>query len=225
MEKLDLLIDTLKSEGITLPENAIARFGLYLQMLLSWNQKINLISPGDSERIITRHFLESIGISRAIDFQKNDTVLDLGTGAGFPGLPLKMARPDLNMILVESIGKKVFFLEQVLEALHMDGVQVLRGRMEKLAAGLEPVHYIVSRAVSNLTTLMEWCKDCMAPGMGCLIVLKGEEVFREMDELKKSRYSRYAGRMEVRPYRPFRLKLRSKPSYLAIVEAAPRPAR
>jgi 16S rRNA (guanine527-N7)-methyltransferase len=220
MEGLDLLIDTLRAEGILLPDDAIVRFGQYLQLLRDWNQKINLISPGDAERIITRHFLESMDLCRELDFPEKDSVLDLGTGAGFPGLPIKIFRPDLNMILVESIGKKVLFLQQVVRVLQMDGVRILHGRMENMAAGVDPVHHIVSRAVSDLTTLMGWCMDGMAAGTGRLIVLKGEEVFKEIEDLKNSKAGRLISRLEVRPYKPFRLALRSKPSYLAVIQRA-----
>jgi len=220
VENLELMVDILKSEGILLPRKAIGQFSLYHQLLQSWNQKINLISPGDAERIITRHFLESMGISRVLDFPESDSVLDLGSGAGFPGLPIKIIRPDIRMILVESIRKKVLFLEHVVGALQLDGVRIMHGRMEKMAAGLEPVHHIVCRAVSDLSTLMEWCGDCLAPGIGRLIVLKGEEVFNETEDLKKRRPGRLVGHVEVRPYQPFHLELRPKPTYLAVIQRA-----
>jgi 16S rRNA (guanine527-N7)-methyltransferase len=182
VEPIEWIQAASEKAGIALPAGAMDRFVRYRDLLLEWNQKINLISRSDEERIVRRHFLGSIGLLTVLRLDEGARVLDLGTGAGFPGLPLKIMRPDLQLILVESVKKKTLFLEAAVAGMELRGVTIKPDRVESLAGKMAPVPWVLSRAVSDMSTLLQWSRPVLAKG-GTLAVIKGKNAEKETAEL------------------------------------------
>jgi len=154
----------------------------YIALLLDWNQRINLISPNDEERIAERHILESLAVLSAWPFPQNAAVLDLGSGGGFPGIPLKILRPDLAMTLLESRQKKTLFLNAAVHELKLSNCRVVNARAEELTK--ERFSIVLARAVADLKTLWEWSRPLLVEG-GVLLAMKGGELDNELQTLKK----------------------------------------
>ncbi len=154
----------------------------YIRLLLEWNQRINLISPNDEDRIAERHILESLAVLSVWDFPNESTVLDLGSGGGFPGIPLKIIRPDLAMTLLESRQKKTLFLNTAVRELKLENCRVVNARAEELSG--EKYSIVIARAVADLKTLWEWSWPLLISG-GVLLAMKGGELDDELQALKK----------------------------------------
>jgi 16S rRNA (guanine527-N7)-methyltransferase len=156
----------------------------YTRLLLEWNQRINLISPNDEGRIAERHILESLAACAVWDFPQESPVLDLGSGGGFPGIPLKIMRPDMAMTLLESRQKKALFLNTVVRELQLENCRVVNARAEELtqAAG-EKFSIVIARAVADLKTLWKWSKPLLVDG-GVLLAMKGGSLDEELPALK-----------------------------------------
>jgi 16S rRNA (guanine527-N7)-methyltransferase len=203
VEPIEWISEALKKKGISFSAEALDRFRLYQTLIMEWNQKINLISKADLSRIVTRHFLESIGLFTVFQFPPKHRILDLGSGAGFPGLPLKIVQPDLEMVLVEATQKKVNFLEHVIKTLHLEGVEVASGRIETVFKKIRPVDAIVSRAVADLAALVRWSLLCIKQDGGKLIVIKGRGTDREIRQLQNRNFQQKASVCTVVPFNPF----------------------
>jgi 16S rRNA (guanine527-N7)-methyltransferase len=130
----------------------------YIGILLAWNEKINLTAIRDPLEILYRHFCESMYAAQAIPLERG-RLADVGSGAGFPGLPLKIIRPDLRVFVVESNIKKVAFLAEVTRELGLRDVQVLARRYEELGEELAPLDYVCSRALGEFPAFLEWAKS------------------------------------------------------------------
>ncbi|MDM7996223.1 MAG: 16S rRNA (guanine(527)-N(7))-methyltransferase RsmG [Acidobacteriota bacterium] len=201
METIDWIRQATERAGIPLAADAMDRFEKYRALLLEWNQKINLISRSDEERIVSRHFLGSIGLLSCIRMQDGTRVLDLGSGAGFPGLPLKIMRPDLDMVLVEATRKKTVFLGNVIQSLGLSGITVVADRIENSAGDIRRVSWVVSRAVSDMSTLFRWSRPVLSNG-GILAVIKGGTAEKETNELIRRKTVRPSACSRI-PYNPF----------------------
>lgn len=160
------IYDTSKFEndlhhfGIWLTDRQKEQFLLYYQMLVEWNQVMNLTAITEYEDVMKKHFTDSLSLVKACDLTKEMSVMDVGTGAGFPGLVLKIAFPDLKVTLLDSLKKRIQFLNAVAEALDLTGTEMIHGRAEDLARTegyRENYDLCVSRAVANLSTLSEYC--------------------------------------------------------------------
>lgn len=182
------LFELQNSGQLPFPEPApeqVAQLQNYIALLLEWNQRINLISPNDEERIAERHILESLAVFSAWSFPQNASVLDLGSGAGFPGIPLKIMRPDLAMTLLESRQKKTLFLNAVVRELKIENCRVINARAEELAiTSSERFSHVIARAVADLKTLWEWGQPLLAD-LGVLLAMKGGEIDEELQALRK----------------------------------------
>ena len=171
--------------NLTLSEAQLKAFELYSRELITWNQKVNLTRIVEPEEIAVKHFLDSLSLAQALsDFPPDISLIDVGTGAGFPGLPLKIAWPDIRLTLLESTGKKTAFLQHVVDALNLNGVTVLTARSEK--AGRQPEHreqydVAVARAVSELRVLAEYTLPLVKVG-GLVIAQKGQEPVAEVEQ-------------------------------------------
>jgi len=179
----------LQNSGrLPFPEPAskqIEQLQKYLALLLDWNQRINLISPNDEGRIAERHILESLAVLSTWTFPQNASVLDLGSGGGFPGVPLKIMRPDLAMTLLESRQKKTLFLNAAVQELKLSSCRVVNARAEELAkTSGEKFSLVIARAVADLKTLWEWSRPLLVSG-GALLAMKGGELNDELQILKK----------------------------------------
>ena len=166
-------------------ENEIEKFYQYMKLLLEWNEKINLTAITDEEEIIKKHFIDSLTISKLI---KEDTsVVDVGTGAGFPGMPLAITK-KVNVTLVDSLNKRINFLNIVKDSIKLENVNTVHSRAEEVGENekyREKFDYVTSRAVANLSVLSEYVLPLVKIGGKC-ICMKGSNVEEEVEESKKA---------------------------------------
>lgn len=171
----------LKKMGVTLSECQIEQFLQYYEMLAEWNEVMNLTAITEYDDVMKKHFVDSVSLIKAYDVSKESTVIDVGTGAGFPGLALKIAFPELKITLLDSLNKRIQFLNEVIEQLRLSGVETVHGRAEDFAKPgklRESFDLCVSRAVANLSTLSEYCLPFVKVG-GQFISYKSEKVTEE----------------------------------------------
>jgi len=165
-----------------LSDSQIGQFVTYAELLVEWNQKFNLTRLTAPEQIADGHFLDSLAMLQAVKMRQGGHVIDVGTGAGFPGIALKIARPDLMITLLDSTKKKLSFCDEVITRLGLDGIRTLHGRAEEVAR--EPQHngsyeFVTARAVAPLDRLLGWCAPFVNVG-GLIIAFKGSSVNEEM---------------------------------------------
>ena len=218
MEHIGLLRTALIDEGMSVSPGVIRDFSTYQDILLKWNKKINLISRKDEARIVTRHFLQSLGLVKMVSFPRKARIMDLGSGAGFPGIPVKLVRPDLSIVLVESKRKKVLFLRHVVEAIHLKNVEIVQGRIEDLEEEDHTIDFIVSRAVTDLVTLAKWSKNLLKPRQGKLIVIKGSHIEAELKQLENEAPGLGIKAIDCFQYNPFPSVTRFKQGIVVSVE-------
>ena len=220
MEQIELLVKALEETGNCVHPRMMALFSEYLHLLLVWNQRVNLISRRDEARIVTRHFLESVGLLRAVTFAHGACVMDLGSGAGFPGIPMKLVRPDLRFVLVESKRKKVLFLRRVVETLGLEGIDVVQARVEEVGDRIELFDFVVSRSVTDLVTLSAWALPCLKPSGGQLVVIKGPNVEAELGLLERKISDLGIRGWRREKYNPFPSVFELRESYVVVIEKA-----
>lgn len=178
-------ISQLELLHIQLDKNQLEQFHHYYELLIEWNKVMNLTGITDYEEVNEKHFIDSLSIVKALDLSDIKSLIDIGTGAGFPGVPLKIAFPHLKVVLLDSLQKRVGFLNKVIEELAFDNTMTLHGRAEDYAKDLkyrEQFDLCVSRAVSNLSVLSEYCIPYVKIG-GLFISYKSGNID---DELKQS---------------------------------------
>lgn len=151
-----------------------------------WNQKINVVSRKDIEELYIRHVLHSLGIAKIIDFKDNSSVLDVGTGGGFPGIPLAILFPNVNYTLVDSIGKKIKVVNEVVEGLSLNNVKTINARVEEIPGQFD---FIVSRAVAAMPTFVHWVKgkikkESIHDKRNGILYLKGGDLKEELKEYR-----------------------------------------
>jgi len=160
----------------------------YADMLVEWNRRVHLISRADEQRVWTHHLLPSLIVLKLTELPAGGSLLDLGSGGGLPGLPLKMARPDLSVVLVESVRKKALFLKRVVEELGLTGIAVINERLEpgrEARWGLgEKIDVVTARAVAEVNVLWELSVRLLRPG-GALITWKGDQEENEFRQFQK----------------------------------------
>jgi len=176
-----LLQETYNLLGIVLTSRQIAALERYQEELTDWNDRYNLTAIHDPEKVGIKHFLDSMTCSLVMRGSRMERVIDIGTGAGFPGLPLKILYPNIQLTLVDSVGKKAAFCEHISRTLNLDGVTVLNARAEDL--GHLPEHreqydWAVGRAVAVLPVLAEYLLPLVSVG-GRMLALKGETALAE----------------------------------------------
>jgi len=185
-DEIKLLGDKALDYGIELSWQQLELFHVYLEELWDWNQRINLTGLSTREKIVIELFLDSL--IPAPFLPKKGRMLDVGSGAGIPGLPLKIYTPQLKTHLLEANSKKVNFLKQVIRLLRLNEIEVIKGRIEKDGSGLHPAgyHVITARALAGLSQTIAWCAPFLAPG-GLLVSFLGGRV---EEELRKSGHIR-----------------------------------
>lgn len=186
--QLEKFYKGLEQLGITCSENQMGQFITYYRMLVEKNKVMNLTSITEWEDAVHKHFIDSLSLTKCIDLNQNIDVLDLGTGAGFPGIPLKIVFPELNFVLMDSLNKRILFIKEVLEELHLTGITAIHGRAEELAVKpeyREKFDLCVSRAVANLSSLSEYCLPFVKVG-GNFIPYKSGEIEEEAMQAQKA---------------------------------------
>lgn len=171
--------------GISLTEQQCQEFQKYYEYLIEKNKVMNLTGITEKEEVIDKHFIDSLGLAVKMDLTKPLTVLDLGTGAGFPGIPLKIAFPNLTITLLDSLNKRIKFLDEVIDLLGLTGIETIHGRAEDYAKPgklREQFDLCVSRAVANLSSLSEYCIPYVKEG-GYFVPYKSGNID---EELKKA---------------------------------------
>lgn len=174
--------------GIELSEEQLNQFIIYYEMLIEKNKVMNLTAITEYEEVIEKHFLDSLSLIKAVDLNKEATVLDLGTGAGFPGIPLKIAFPNLKILLMDSLNKRIHFLKEVIDELKLTDIDAVHGRAEEMARKKEyreNFDFCVSRAVANLASLSEYCIPFVKNG-GAFISYKSGDIEEELQQSKKA---------------------------------------
>ena len=174
--------------GISLTDEQIRQFLRYYELLIEWNEKINLTAITEYQDVMKKHFIDSISLVKACDLNQEIRLIDVGTGAGFPGLALKIAFPNLEVTLLDSLNKRVLFLEAVVRELGLSKVETVHGRAEDLARQKpfrETFDLCVSRAVANLSTLSEYCLPFVKTG-GQFISYKSEKISEEIENAEKA---------------------------------------
>ena len=188
MKKEELLRNSAASIGVELNDTQIAQFIKYYEILVEWNSFMNLTGITEYEEVVQKHFVDSLVLSKAIDVDQIESLIDVGTGAGFPGIPLKIAYPHLQVTLLDSLQKRIKFLDEVVNQLGLDNVETIHGRAEDFAKPSmkrESYDVCVSRAVANLSSLSEYCLPYVKLG-GCFIPYKSGKVDEELAEAKKA---------------------------------------
>lgn len=184
---ISILENGFKQLNIQYDTNTIENFIKYKDLLLEWNKKINLTAITDDEGIAVKHFLDSISPLNVIDF-RNKSVIDVGTGAGFPGLPIKIIEKSVKLTLLDSLNKRINFLDEVISLINIENTRTIHGRAEDVAKDnqyREKFDIGISRAVANLPILLEYCMPFVKVN-GYFVCLKGPNVEDEIIEASKA---------------------------------------
>ncbi len=169
------ILELLEPFGISLQPKQAELLRAYLQLLLRWNEKISLTSIRNEEECVTRHFGESLLLSQYENLTEESRLLDIGSGAGFPGLALKLVFPAMGTTLLEPTGKKRAFLKEVVRTCRMEGVTVRAERVEQMAGGGERYTTVTARAVGNLPGIMEAARELLEEGGRLHLWLSGRQ--------------------------------------------------
>lgn len=171
-------IEELNKLGITLDDDKLAKLERYYELLIEWNEKINLTRIVEKEDVYLKHFYDSLTLIKAIDLNNVGSLCDIGTGAGFPGMVIKIVYPNINITLVDALNKRINFLNEVIKELKLDKIETIHARAEEFGkTNRELYDVVVARAVANISTLLEYSIPLVKVG-GVFVAMKGtnEEV-------------------------------------------------
>lgn len=183
-----LLLDKVNKLSIELNEKQVKQFIKFYEMLVEWNKVMNLTGITEYDEVVEKHFVDSLSIVNVVDMNDIHKVIDIGTGAGFPGIPLKIAFPHLEITLLDSLNKRIKFLNAVIDELGLENIHTIHGRAEDFAKQekyREKYDLCVSRAVANLSTLSEYCLPYVAVD-GMFVPYKSGDIEEELNNSKKA---------------------------------------
>ncbi|MBE6785502.1 MAG: 16S rRNA (guanine(527)-N(7))-methyltransferase RsmG [Ruminococcaceae bacterium] len=209
--------------GVGLDEKALERFDIYARLLVEWNEKINLTAITEPDEIVIKHFVDSLSIFSAVDIPVGSRVIDVGTGAGFPGVAMLIARPDLDITLMDSTNKKLNVIRDMLENIGLEA-NVVHKRAEEAGQSKdfrESYDFATARAVSNLRDLSEFCLPFVKVG-GTFISMKSAKADEEIEEGKKA-ISVLGGR--IREKKTFNLEAAGERTVILIEKSSSTPAK
>lgn len=178
----------LEELEIELTEKQFQQFIQYYELLVEKNKVMNLTGITEWEEVVQKHFLDSLSLVYAVDIEDGMKMLDLGTGAGFPGIPLKIAFPQIDIVLLDSLNKRIKFLQEVIDTLGLKKIKAFHGRAEEFAQKKEyreKFEVVVSRAVANLSTLSEYCIPFLEIG-GAFVSYKSGEIQEELEQADRA---------------------------------------
>lgn len=181
-----IFIEEAQKIDIVLKRDQIEKFYKYMELLIEWNEKINLTAITNEKDILVKHFLDSLTIQKYLGEATN--IVDVGTGAGFPGIPIKIVNPNLKVVLVDSLNKRINFLQEIIKELELDNIVVIHARAEDLGQNRkyrEKFDVVTSRAVANMSVLSEYLLPLVKIDGRC-ICMKGSDI---QEELENSKYS------------------------------------
>ena len=187
---MEALKKALELMGGPSDEVTVNKYQQYMEGVLDWNEKVNLTNITDPEEFVIKHFIDSIICIDYPEFEEAGKIIDVGTGGGFPGVPLAIAAPDKEFILMDSLNKRLKIIDELCGQIGIGNVTTVHARAEELAknkAHREQYDLCVSRAVANMATLAEYCLPFIKIG-GCLMAYKGPDAEREVEEARKALY-------------------------------------
>lgn len=182
-DKIAYMSQKFEKENFAFSQEQKRQFFNFYTLLIEKNKVMNLTGITEFSQVVEKHFLDSVLLNRVVDLEKPLQVIDVGTGAGFPGIPLKIAFPNLSVTLMDSLSKRILFLQEVIDVLNLKGIETVHARAEELARKKEyreKFDLAVSRAVANLSTLEEYCIPFVKKG-GLFVSYKSGDVEEELD--------------------------------------------
>lgn len=182
-----LFIDCIEKFGGEISSDKLDKFNIYSSLLKEWNEKMNLTAVTDPDGIAVRHFADSVSPLFNVDFPENGKIIDVGTGAGFPGVPIKIMREDLNLTLLDSLNKRINFLKEVREKINLDKTECIHGRAEEFGRKEEYREQFdigISRAVAKLSVLSEYVIPFVKVG-GYFISMKAMDIDEEVKDAEE----------------------------------------
>ncbi|MGI6501463.1 MAG: 16S rRNA (guanine(527)-N(7))-methyltransferase RsmG [Anaerostipes sp.] len=185
---MDKLKEKALEMGIELTDNQLKQFETYFHMIIEKNKVMNLTAITEKDEVIDKHFVDSLAFVKSNIKFENQRILDIGTGAGFPGIPLKIAFPDLEVVLLDSLNKRITFLNEVIDELGLKNITAIHGRAEDYAKQKEyreGFDIVVSRAVANMSTLSEYCIPYVKLN-GYFMPYKSGNIEKELNQAKKA---------------------------------------
>ncbi|MBX4267041.1 16S rRNA (guanine(527)-N(7))-methyltransferase RsmG [Clostridium estertheticum] len=197
MEYFDILNEASDNVGLKFDQDKYDQFMLYKDLIKEWNEKINLTAIKEDEAIVQKHFIDSMKVFKFDQLKNAKNVIDIGTGGGFPGIPMKIIKPEVNIVLLDSLNKRIIFLNEVINRLDLKNIKAIHGRAEDFAQEKqyrEKFDVAVSRAVANLTVLSEYCIPYVKVG-GYFVAMKGPAVEEEI-KLSKNAIRMLGGQIE-----------------------------
>lgn len=188
MTNIDVFSQGLSKLDIELNSDGIEKFRLYKKLLKEWNEKINITAIKDDREVDIKHFLDSLTVFKTGYIKDGQKIIDIGTGGGFPGIPIKIVKENCDVVLLDSLNKRIKFLNEVIDNLNLKKIHTIHGRAEDFGRDKEyreQFDVSVSRAVASLNTLAEYCLPFVKVG-GLFIAMKGSDIKDEIVDAKKA---------------------------------------